>query len=321
MPSTGPLAASSTGTAPASIADQTYVALSLLTLAAFIGAAIWLMTVGARRLRTGRGPRLLHRCRHATRGRLDEPHPLAATKPWTGSWQDPGIEKRLGHQRVQYPDRGRPTEYCLVRCRAQALGRSQDRRGGFAFHHHERLQECRQACRRPDARIQSPSDSGLGSTGGFSFKLQDRSGSTPQALAKVADDFIAAAKQRPEIGQLYTKFNPNTPAFSLELDREKAKKLGVPISDVTFALQTFLGGVDINDFSRFGRTFKVTMQAEPEYRSDIQGIGLFHVRSATDRWCRSRLWCAASTHRCTDRDPTLQPLPHRRHRRRCRARL
>jgi hydrophobe/amphiphile efflux-1 (HAE1) family protein len=121
---------------------------------------------------------------------------------------------------------------------------------------------------------------GLGSTGGFSFKLQDRSGSTPQQLAKVADDLIAAAKQRPEIGQIYTKFNPNTPAYRLDLDREKAKKLGVPINDVTFALQTFLGGVDINDFARFGRTFKVTMQAEPEFRSDIQGVGLFHVRSS-----------------------------------------
>ena len=121
---------------------------------------------------------------------------------------------------------------------------------------------------------------GLGSTGGFSFKLQDRGGGTPQALAKVADDLIAAAKKRPEIGQIYSKFNPNTPAFRLELDREKAKKLGVAINDVTFALQTFLGGVDINDFTRFGRTFKVTMQAEPEFRSDIQGVSLFHVRSS-----------------------------------------
>ena len=113
----------------------------------------------------------------------------------------------------------------------------------------------------------------------FSFKLQDRGGSTPQELARVADEFMAAARQRPEIGSIYSKFNPKTPAFRLEVDREKAKKLGVPISDVTNALQTFLGGMNINDFSRFGRTYKVTMQAEPEYRSDIQGVALFHVRS------------------------------------------
>lgn len=122
---------------------------------------------------------------------------------------------------------------------------------------------------------------GLGSTGGFSFKLQDRSGGAPADLARVTNDFITEAKKRPEIGQIYSKFNPRTPAYRLEIDREKAKKLGVPISDVTMALQTFLGGANVNDFSRFGRTYKVTMQAEPEFRSDISGVGMFHVRSAT----------------------------------------
>ena len=123
---------------------------------------------------------------------------------------------------------------------------------------------------------------GLGATGGFSFKLQDRGGSSPEELARVAAEFIAEAQKRPEIGQIYSKFNPRTPAYKLEMDREKAKKLGVPISDVTMALQTFLGGVNVNDFSRFGRTYKVTIQAEPEFRSDISGVGLFHVRSASD---------------------------------------
>ena len=121
---------------------------------------------------------------------------------------------------------------------------------------------------------------GLGTSGGFSFKLQDRMGATPLELARVANDFIAAARQRPEIGMLYTTFNPTTPAYRLDIDRETAKKLGVPISEITSALQTFLGGVPVNDFGRFGRTYKVTMQAEPAFRSDIQGIGLFHVRNA-----------------------------------------
>jgi len=121
---------------------------------------------------------------------------------------------------------------------------------------------------------------GLGSTGGFSFKLQDRGGGTPADLARVAGELISEANKRPELGQVYSKFNPRTPAYRLEIDREKAKKLGVPINDVTMALQTFLGGVNVNDFSRFGRTYKVTMQAEPEFRSDIKGVGIFHVRSA-----------------------------------------
>jgi hydrophobe/amphiphile efflux-1 (HAE1) family protein len=140
-----------------------------------------------------------------------------------------------------------------------------------------------QAAKLPEAIVLAfnpPPIPGLGSTGGFSFKLQARAGGTPQELAKVADDFMAEARKRPEIGSIYSKFNPRTPSFRLEVDREKAKKLGVPISDITNALQTFLGGLNVNDFSRFGRSYKVTMQAEPEYRSDIQQVGLIHVRNA-----------------------------------------
>ncbi len=122
---------------------------------------------------------------------------------------------------------------------------------------------------------------GLGATGGFSFKLQDQIGSSPMDLAKVAGQLVAEAKKRPEIGQVYSKFNPGTPAYRLDLDRDRAKKLGVAISDITVALQTFLGGLNVNDFTRFGRTYKVTLQAEPQFRSDINGIGLFHVRNAS----------------------------------------
>jgi hydrophobe/amphiphile efflux-1 (HAE1) family protein len=120
---------------------------------------------------------------------------------------------------------------------------------------------------------------GLGQTGGFSFKLQDRTGGTPLELAKVAEDLVAEASKRPEIGKVFTKFDPRTPSFRLMVDREKAKKLGVPISDITNALQTFLGGLNINDFSRFGRTYKVTMQADPAFRNDIEKVNQFHVRS------------------------------------------
>ncbi|SFM95704.1 hydrophobe/amphiphile efflux-1 (HAE1) family protein [Formivibrio citricus] len=139
------------------------------------------------------------------------------------------------------------------------------------------------ASKFPEATILAfnpPAIPGFDATGGFSFKLQDRSGNTPQELAAVAERFMEAARKRPEIGNIYSKFDPNTPAYRLEVDREKAKKLGVPVSDITNALQTFLGGLNINDFSRFGRSYKVTMQAEPEYRSDIEGIQLFHVRSS-----------------------------------------
>jgi len=120
---------------------------------------------------------------------------------------------------------------------------------------------------------------GLGATGGFSFKLQDRAGNSPEDLARVAQEFVEAARKRPELGSVYSKFDPRTPAIRLDIDREKAKKLGVAINDVSMALQTFLGGVNINDFSRFGRSFKVSMQAEPEYRADIKSLNLLHVRA------------------------------------------
>ena len=141
----------------------------------------------------------------------------------------------------------------------------------------------RRAGALPEAAVlmfNPPPIPGLGATGGFSFKVQDRSGGTPQQLAEATNAFIDAARKRPEIGTIYSKFNPRTPAYHLEVDREKAKKMGVQVKDISMALQTFLGGVNVNDFSKFGRTYKVTMQAEAEFRGQIDDIGLYYVRSA-----------------------------------------
>jgi len=128
--------------------------------------------------------------------------------------------------------------------------------------------------------LKPPALPGLGAFGGFSLKLQDRRGGTPLELANVATDFIAAAKKRPEIGSIRSGLNPNTPAYDLQIDREKVKTLGVPLTDVFNALQTYLGGLQVNDFNRFGRSYKVTMQAESAFRGDIASIALFYVRSA-----------------------------------------
>jgi hydrophobe/amphiphile efflux-1 (HAE1) family protein len=128
--------------------------------------------------------------------------------------------------------------------------------------------------------LNPPALPGLGAFGGFSLKLEDRRGGTPFELVAVADQFIAAASKRPEIGSMRSGLDPRTPAFELQVDREKAKKLGVPLTDVFAALQTYLGGLQVNDFNRFGRTYKVTLQAEPEFRGDIRSIKLFNVRSA-----------------------------------------
>jgi multidrug efflux pump len=120
----------------------------------------------------------------------------------------------------------------------------------------------------------------MGSVSGFSFMLQARSNQPPEELARVAQEFIAAAQQRPEIGRVTTTFSASTPNFQLYVDREKAKKLGVPINDVLSTLQIFLGGYQVNDFTRFGRNYKVTMQADPEFRQEVSDIARLFVRNS-----------------------------------------
>ena len=124
-----------------------------------------------------------------------------------------------------------------------------------------------------------PALPGMGSVSGFSFMLQARSNQTPAELSAVAQEFIGRAMQRPEIGRISTTFSASTPNYQLQVDREKAKKLGVPINDVFTTLQTFLGGYQVNDFSRFGRNYKVTMQAESDFRQEITDISRLFVRN------------------------------------------
>jgi hydrophobe/amphiphile efflux-1 (HAE1) family protein len=128
--------------------------------------------------------------------------------------------------------------------------------------------------------LNPPALPGLGAFGGFSLKLQDRRGGTAFELAKVADDFVAAAAKRPEIGSVRSALNPRTPGYEIEIDREKAKTLGVPITDIFSTLQAYLGGLQVNDFNRFGRSYRVTLQADAPFRGDISDIRLFHVRSS-----------------------------------------
>ncbi len=135
-----------------------------------------------------------------------------------------------------------------------------------------------------EARVMAfnpPSIPGLSTTGGFSLMLQDRTGDGPAALEAVARDFIAAASARPEIGFAYTSFSASTPSVRFEVDRDRAKQLGVPVNEVFATLQTFLGGLPINDFTRFGRTYKVTMQAAPAFRGDTEALSSFFLRSAS----------------------------------------
>jgi hydrophobe/amphiphile efflux-1 (HAE1) family protein len=121
---------------------------------------------------------------------------------------------------------------------------------------------------------------GLGTSGGFEFMLEDRAGGDIGQLAQAATDLIDAARQRPELTNVVTGFRNSVPQYKVDLDNDKAETLGIPITDVYNSLQTFLGGLYVNDFNRFGRTWKVMMQAEPGYRDRPEDINRFYVRSA-----------------------------------------
>jgi len=127
-----------------------------------------------------------------------------------------------------------------------------------------------------------PSIPGFGAAGGFNFILQDRSGTlTTTQLGEYSRQFIAAANERPELASVFTAFDPTSPQFNVELDREKARKLGVPITDVFATLNAALGGAFVNDFNRFGRLYRVFVQADAQYRQRPEDIGELYVRSQT----------------------------------------
>jgi HAE1 family hydrophobic/amphiphilic exporter-1 len=127
-----------------------------------------------------------------------------------------------------------------------------------------------------------PTISGFGASAGFNFLLQDRSGSlTVEELGVQTRNFLAAARQRPELANLFTSFDPNYPQIKVDLDREKARTLGIPINDVFQAMSAVLGGAYVNDFNRFGRLFRVYVQADADYRRKPDDIGQIYVRSRT----------------------------------------
>lgn len=124
-----------------------------------------------------------------------------------------------------------------------------------------------------------PAIPGISAAGGFSMMLQDRSGSSVDYLATEVARFVGEARKRPELSGVMTTFSDNVPQLFAEVDKEKALKLGVPLSQVYGALQTFWGGVYINDFTRFGRQWRVFAQAAPNYRERPDNITQLYART------------------------------------------
>jgi hydrophobic/amphiphilic exporter-1 (mainly G- bacteria), HAE1 family len=126
-----------------------------------------------------------------------------------------------------------------------------------------------------------PAIPGVGTSGGFTFVLEDRGGNDIPYLAANVDKFLAAARKRPEIAGINTSFLPSVPQQFVEVDRDKALKQGVAISDVYTSLQAFMGGIFVNYFNRFGRQWQVYVQADDNYRGAVQDTDQFYVRNNT----------------------------------------
>ena len=119
-----------------------------------------------------------------------------------------------------------------------------------------------------------PAIPGVGTSGGFTFVLEDRAGKDVQFLADNLQKFMAAAAKRPEIAPgLLSTFLPSVPQQYLDVDREKVLKQGVPLNDVYRTIQAYMGGVFVNYFNRFGRQWQVYVEAEGEYRKNLDSIG------------------------------------------------
>ncbi len=126
-----------------------------------------------------------------------------------------------------------------------------------------------------------PAIPGVGTSGGVTFVLEDRSGKDIEFLADNMNKFLAAARKRPELASVNTTFLPKVPQQFIDVDRDKALKQGVDIKDVYRTIQAFMGGTFVNYFNRFGRQWQVYVEAEGAYRNRAENVGQFYVRNRT----------------------------------------
>jgi HAE1 family hydrophobic/amphiphilic exporter-1 len=127
-----------------------------------------------------------------------------------------------------------------------------------------------------------PSIPGIGTSGGVTFMLEDRAGRDPAFLGENLNRFLEAVRKRPEIASATSTFLPSVPQVFIDVDRDKVLKQGVDLTQVSQTLQTFMGGYFVNYFNRFGRQWQVFVQAEGEFRTRAENVGLFHVRNSNN---------------------------------------
>ena len=128
--------------------------------------------------------------------------------------------------------------------------------------------------------IAPPAIPGLGATAGFTFELQQTTSTDNiQQFEAVAKKFLGDVNKNPAIGMAYTFFTTHTPSYQVDVDKEKAKKLGVNVADVYSTMSTLLGSSYVNDFNLYGRNFRVVAQADSVYRSSVDELGKYYVRN------------------------------------------
>lgn len=127
--------------------------------------------------------------------------------------------------------------------------------------------------------VTPPAIPGLGASGGFSMQIQDLQTVDIKQFEATVGKFLMAANQRPEIGMAYTLFNSNSPNYKLEVNREQAKRMGVPISSIYSTISSYLGSSYVNDFTKYGRNFRVVTQADIGYRMGIEDINKLYVNN------------------------------------------
>ncbi len=130
------------------------------------------------------------------------------------------------------------------------------------------------------AMFPPPPVQGLGTIGGFKFEIQDRAGLGYSALDEATKAFLAKATKAPELAGLFSSFQINVPQLYADIDRTKARQLGVAVTDVFETMQIYLGSLYVNDFNSFGRTYSVRVQADAQFRARAEDIGRLKVRSA-----------------------------------------
>jgi multidrug efflux pump len=136
----------------------------------------------------------------------------------------------------------------------------------------------------PDAFIAMfppPPVQGLGTTGGFKLQIEDRASLGYEALDKAVKEFLGKAYKTPELAGIFSSFQVSVPQLHADIDRTKARQLGVPVTEVFDTMQTYLGSVYVNDFNKFGRTYSVRVQADAPFRARSEDVGLLKVRSNT----------------------------------------